>query len=83
MRSLEKVKISGAQPYLQSTLELHDCPGEHQRVLQFSGVLQRVHYSPDKIKLADVAIHWGENLGRWVKLCKLTSLSPALCLIYG
>ena len=54
MRSLEKVKISGAQPYLQSTLELHDCPEEHQRVLQFSGVLQRVHYSPDKIELADV-----------------------------
>ena len=53
MRSLEKVKISGAQPYLQSTLELHDCPGEHQRVSQFSGVLQRVHYSPDKIELAD------------------------------
>ena len=58
MRSLEKVKISGAQPYLQSTLELHDCPGEHQRVLQFSGVLQRVHYSPDKIELADAKVKY-------------------------
>ena len=30
-----------------------------------------------------LAIHWEENLGRWVKLCKQTLLSPALWLIYG